>query len=90
METATKESATTVCDGLRESLQEARMYSSGESRKRATDRKMEVLNVKNKTRIRGSGDRNEDPEPQLGQHREIGQRETEVEVLCCCPTCQWT
>ena len=72
-ETATKESATTVCDGLRESLQEARMYSSGESRKRATDRKMEVLNVKNKTRIHGSGDRNEDPEPQLGHHREIGQ-----------------
>ena len=50
-ETATEKSTTTVCDGPPESLQEARVYGGGESRKEATDRKMEVLNAKSKTRI---------------------------------------
>ena len=48
--TATKTSAATVCDGLPE-FSETCMNSSGESRKEATDRKMEVLSAKTKTRI---------------------------------------
>ena len=45
-----KTSTTTVCDGLPESS-ETCMNGSGESRKEATDRKMEVLSAKTKTRI---------------------------------------
>ena len=50
-ETATEKSTTTFCDGLPESLQDSHEYGGGGSRKEATDRKMEVLNAKSKTRI---------------------------------------
>ena len=42
---------TTGRDGLSESSKHARMNESGESRKETTDRKMEVLSAKCKTRI---------------------------------------
>ena len=49
METARKTSTTTVCDGVPESS-ETCMNGSSESRKEATDRKMEVPSTKTKTR----------------------------------------
>ena len=47
-EMATEEINTTGCDRLPESLQDTRM---NESQKETTDRKMEVLSAKTKTRI---------------------------------------
>ena len=49
-ETAAKTPTTTVCDGLPESP-ETCINGSSESRKEATDRMMEVLSAKTKTRI---------------------------------------
>ena len=51
METATEEINTTGCDGLPESSQDACMSDNSERRKETTDRKMEVLSAKIKTRI---------------------------------------
>ena len=51
METATKENKTTWGDGLPESLQDARMNDSGESREDATDGKIGVMSAKTKTKI---------------------------------------
>ena len=50
-EMATEEINTTGCDGLPESSQDTCMNNSGESQKKTTDRKMEVLSAKTKTRI---------------------------------------
>ena len=48
---ATEEINTTGCDGLPGSSQDTRMNDSGESQKETTDRKMEVLSAKTKTKI---------------------------------------
>ena len=50
-ETAREEIDTTECDGLLETSEGTRMNDSGGSREEATDKKMEVLSVKTKTRI---------------------------------------
>ena len=50
-ETATKASTTAGCDGLQESS-ETRMTSSSESRKEASDRKMEVPSAETKSRMK--------------------------------------
>ena len=47
-ETTTEEINTPGCDGLSESLLDTSMNDNGESRKVATDRKMEVLSTKSK------------------------------------------
>ena len=52
-------------------------------------RKASVDEVDPRYMTGNSGVRNEDPEPQLGHHRETGQRQTEVEVLRCRPPCHW-
>ena len=50
-ETATKEKNTSRCDRLPESSQDTRVIGSGENRTEATDRRMEVLSAKTRTRI---------------------------------------
>ena len=50
-ETVREEIDATECNGLLESSEDTRMNDSGGSREEATDRKMEVLSAKTKTRI---------------------------------------
>ena len=50
-ETATKEKKTSRCERLPESSQDTRVTGSGENRMEATDRRMEVLSTKTRTRI---------------------------------------
>ncbi len=50
-ETATEDFNTTIWEGLPGSSNDTRMNDSSENRKEATNRKMEVLNAKYKTKI---------------------------------------
>ena len=51
METETEEITTSGRDGLPDLSQDTPMYDRGESRKKTTDRKMEVMSAKTKTSV---------------------------------------